>query len=127
MSPFAVLAALALADPGPPPAPVVDICVCTPARAQADILFRGVVVDAELRASGDGRSVQPRQATIFRVEKTLKGEAATPMKVWHLTDARKCGVTFSYGGSYLVRARLKNGAAETDLCLMPELKAKDPE
>lgn len=103
------------------------LCVCRKDLPAPDIVFRGVVIDAELRASIDGRSVQPRQATIFNVEKTIKGAAATPMKVWHVTDQKKCGVRFNYGEAYTVKARLKNGAAETDLCLMPELKQEEPE
>lgn len=123
---IAVLAA-ALAFAAPPPADAPFLCVCRKDPPPPDVVFRGVAVDAELRASEDGREVAARQATVFRVLKTIKGETSAPMKVWHVSDPGKCGVTFAYGQTYVVEARLKNGVAETDLCLMPALKPKDPE
>lgn len=115
---LALLAAALLA-----PADAPFLCVCAPNAKPADIEFEGVAVDAALVARLDGVGVEPRQATIFRVTRALKGEAKTPMKVWHLTSPQRCGVRFNYAASYRVKARVKNGAIETDACLMPELKA----
>ena len=116
-----ILAAAALAPPpAPPPAAV---CVCTARSRKPDIEFRGVAVDGAFVVAPDG-AADPRQATIFRVVKAFKGEAATPMKVWHLRNPERCCVIFNYASTYEVKARLKAGKAETDLCLMPELKPK---
>lgn len=100
------------------------LCTCANNATPADIEFRGVAVDAVLVAAEGGTKVELRQATVFRVTRVIKGEAASPMKVWHLTNPGRCGVTFNYASTYRVKARLKNGRAETDLCLMPELKPK---
>ncbi|NWG72462.1 MAG: hypothetical protein HXY23_12780 [Parvularculaceae bacterium] len=115
---FAMLAAALLA-----PADAPFLCVCSANAKPVDIEFEGVAVDAALVALKDGVGVEPRQATIFRVTRAFKGEAKTPMKVWHLTNPQRCGVKFNYAASYRVKARVKNGAVETDACLMPELKS----
>lgn len=116
-----VAAALAASSP---PADAPFLCACAKPARPADIEFRGVAIDATMVAGQGGANVESRQATVFRVTRVIKGEAATPMKVWHLSDPNRCGVTFNYAASYVVKARLKNGKAETDLCLMPELKPK---
>jgi hypothetical protein len=100
------------------------LCACPKEQRQPDIVFRGVAIDAALVLGPDGLNAHPRQATIFRVARVEKGAPSTPMKVWHLTDPGRCGVSFGYGATYTVRARLRQGEAETDACLMPELRKK---
>jgi hypothetical protein len=98
-------------------------CTCDGSR-KADVLFQGIPFDAQLILSDDGRSAEPRQATLFHVAKKLKGDAPADAKVWHVTDPDKCGVKFVYGRRYEVRARTIDGALETDSCLMPEAAVK---
>jgi len=119
---IALFAALLLA-----PADAPFMCACAPGAPPVDIEFEGVATDALLTATPDGLRVAPRQATIFRVTRVIKGEAKTPMKVWHLTNPQHCGVSFDYASSYRVKARFRNKEAETDACLMPELKVKPVE
>ncbi len=119
---IALFAALMLA-----PADAPFMCACAPDPKPADIEFEGVAIDALLTATPDGGAVAPRQATLFRVTRAIKGEAKTPMKVWHFVNPQRCGVSFNYASSYRVKARVKNGEAETDACLMPELKVKPGE
>lgn len=108
------------------PWPRRDACTCAAEARQEEIAFSGVVIDAELRADPSGRAIEPRQATIFRVVRVVAGSVESPAKIWHTTDAKKCGVRFDYGQVYLVRARKAENELETDLCLMPELGPEMP-
>jgi hypothetical protein len=116
---LAVLAAQA-SDPAP------FLCVCRRDAPAAEIVFRGVAIDAEMVAT-DGGGVAERQATVFRVTAPVKGAAATPMKIWHETTHARCGVAFAYGATYVVKARIKKGVVETDACLQPEAAIPAPE
>jgi hypothetical protein len=120
------LVAAFLLAAGEPPLAAPNICVCTDASKAADIEFRGVVTDALLTADATGKKINSRQAAVFQVIRKIKGAAATPMKVYHTVDPTKCGVQFNYSQTYVVRARLKKDIAETDSCLMPELKIVAP-
>lgn len=103
-------------------------CYCkTPDPNEKDIFFKGVVVDAELTVDSSGLSVTPRQATIFRAIEPQKLGLENPIKVWHVTNPDKCGVTFDYGKEYTVKARKKDDALETDLCLMKDYLPKEEE
>jgi hypothetical protein len=96
-------------------------CRCAaPAAGEEDVVFKGLVVDAEMTVDASGVAVEPRQATIFRLIRAVKGEVSGPVKVWHVTNPDKCGVTFDYGKEYTVIARKKNNALETDFCLMKD-------
>lgn len=53
-------AAAAHAAEPPPPRDAPFLCVCRRDLPAPDLVFRGVVVDAELRASEDGRNVAAR-------------------------------------------------------------------
>jgi hypothetical protein len=123
---------IALLQSGAPEAPDVrpwprrDACTCAAESREAEISFSGVVIDAELRADPSGRTIEPRQATIFRVVRVVVGSVESPAKIWHTTDAKKCGVRFDYGQVYLVRARKAENELETDICLMPELGGAEP-
>lgn len=118
---FALLQSGASAEPDLRPRPRHDACTCAAEARDEEIAFRGVAVDAELRADASGRNIESRQATIFRVIRVVAGSVESPVKIWHSTDTRKCGVRFDYGQVYLVRARNGKNELETDLCLMPEL------
>ncbi len=95
-------------------------CVCEDVDAAAVISFVGIVSDAQVLLGKDGRSPADRQATIFRVVKTYKGEVSNPAKVWHMTAAEKCGVTFDYGKRYTVTAIAVGDGLETNWCLGPK-------
>lgn len=96
-------------------------CRCAaPAPGEETVVFKGLVVDAEMRADASGLAVEPRQATIFRLIRAEKGEVSGPVKVWHATSPDRCGVAFDYGREYTVRARKEDEALETDFCLMKD-------
>jgi hypothetical protein len=113
----------------PPPLPRNPLCVCTDRRRASDVMFAGYVVDAEVRAKKDGTGVEPRQATVFRLRQVMIGDVvpegdANTIRVWHTTDPRSCGVRFDYGQLYVVKARKKKDALETDACMLEGLANK---
>lgn len=91
------------------------------------MIFNGVVVDAEVTVDASGRTANARQATIFRIVRTIKGEVESPAKVWHMTNIKKCGVQFDYGKLYVVHARIVDKVIETDACLTPWASEFPPE
>lgn len=93
------------------------LCVCQD-QADADkVRITGYAIDAQLILGEDGRSALPRQATIFRIEKGPK-DLASPVKIWHVTQPEKCGLSFAYGRRYDVVAVKKGEELETNWCLM---------
>lgn len=121
-----LIAALALqAAPGgwsPPAKDPYRRCVCE-ATGEAEVVrFRGAAVDAIVAVGPDGRTPQDRQATLFTLMRPVKGLAA-PVKVWHLKNPHKCGVTFDYGKLYDVVAVKSGEELETSYCLMPKKQA----
>ena len=104
----------------PPQSDPYARCVCVDVDQSTLVSFTGVVVDAQLLLGEDGRSPADRQATIFRVVKTLKGEVASPARIWHVTAPENCGVTFDYGKRYTVVAINNDGAFETNWCVAPK-------
>ncbi|MCA8887326.1 MAG: hypothetical protein KDA46_00725 [Parvularculaceae bacterium] len=109
--------ALAMKHP-PRPDPYAK-CVCEDADAASVMSFVGIVSDAQVLLGEDGRSPAARQATIFRVVKTVKGEVSNPARVWHMTAPEECGVTFDYGKRYDVRVIAVEDGLETSWCLKP--------
>lgn len=93
------------------------LCVCRDVAGAEQVTFAGYAVDAQLILGEDGRSAQPRQATIFRIEKGPK-DLASPVKIWHFTKPEKCGLSFAYGKRYEIVAVKKGDEIETDWCLM---------
>jgi hypothetical protein len=93
------------------------LCVCPDVSGAEKIEFTGFASDAEMILGEDGRSAEPRQATIFRIDKGPK-DLKSPVKVWHLTKPEKCGVSFAYGRRYNVVAVKKGDEIETNWCLM---------
>jgi hypothetical protein len=93
-------------------------CRCEAVDAAATVRFTGIVSDAELTAGEDGRTANPRQATIFRIVKSGAGGLAERVKVWHRTDPAQCGIRFDYGKRYDIVAVTKDGEFETDWCVM---------
>jgi hypothetical protein len=93
------------------------LCVCQDQSGAEQVTFTGYAVDAQLILGEDGRSAQPRQATIFRIEKGPK-DLATPVKIWHVTRPEKCGLSFAYGKRYDIVAVKKGEEFETNWCLM---------
>ncbi|MEZ5896404.1 MAG: hypothetical protein R3C40_02485 [Parvularculaceae bacterium] len=94
-------------------------CVCEEGDAATVMSFVGIVSDAQVLLGDDGRSPADRQATIFKVVKTIKGEVSNPAKVWHMTAPEKCGVTFDYGKRYDVAVIAVEDGLETSWCLKP--------
>lgn len=106
------------------------LCSCKGA-APAQLLLKGLVIDAEVTLGPDGRSANDRQATFFNVLSSREGAARAKVsgrtKVYHNSGAARCGVQFDYGKSYSVPVR-KNEAGnfETDFCLMTSADAVTP-
>lgn len=122
----AALAAAAMTQEAPPSDAASSerlreiLCGCA-AATPAETLLEGVVVDAELTLSPDGRTANQRQATIFTILNALDVAAGARVKIFHDAQAQ-CGVTFDYGKRYRIRARpIEDGAFETDYCLMNDL------
>ena len=92
-------------------------CACDEA-GQGDGEIVGVVADAELVLSADGRTASERQATVFSVIDGGGLTDADRIRIFHSTDEKKCGVTFSYGSRYTVSVRRADEELETDYCLM---------
>lgn len=83
------------------------------------ILLRGVVVDAEVMLSADGRSARDRQATIFAVDRGGAWNTGGRARVFHSTNEARCGVAFDYGRQYEILVRKDNdGGYKTDACLI---------
>jgi hypothetical protein len=95
-------------------------CVCEEVDPASLVSFTGIVSDAQVLLGEDGRSPAEKQATIFRVVKTLKGDVSSPAKIWHLTAPEKCGVTFDYGKRYTVVAMQSGDTLETSWCIAPK-------
>ena len=96
------------------------LCSCARAEEGTRVEFTGVASDAQMTLGADGRSAEPRQATIFKVLRGKSADVSDPAKVWHVTDPAKCGVKFDYGKRYDVVALKKpNGDLETSYCVMP--------
>lgn len=113
------------AAPSPPPLlpekdPYAE-CRCPASAEEAATSFVGVAKDARLRLGPDGRSVLPRQATVFSVisadDSSIR--VGADVSVWHVTAPADCGVTFDYGRRYEIRARKADDGLETDWCLDP--------
>lgn len=94
------------------------LCSCKAVDESSIVRFTGTASDAEMTLGPDGLSANARQATIFRVLKGESADAPNPAKVFHVTDPAKCGVSFDYGKRYDVIAVKKDGALETNWCLM---------
>lgn len=94
------------------------LCSCKAADASAIVKFTGYASDAEMTLSEDPQKPNARQATIFRVTKGRGDDVAEMTKVFHVVDPAKCGISFDYGKRYEVVAVRKDGALETDWCLM---------
>lgn len=100
------------------------LCSCAGVDKSQLISFTGIASDAQMTLKADGRSAEPRQATIFRVLNGANADLPDPAKVWHVTDPAKCGVRFDYGKRYdIVAQRKENGDLETSYCVMPKAKA----
>jgi hypothetical protein len=93
-------------------------CVCQAADPANVVRFTGYASDAEMTLSDDPEKTNARQATIFRVAKGRSDDVAEMTKIYHVTNPAKCGVSFDYGKRYDVVAVKKDGALETDWCLM---------
>lgn len=97
------------------------LCTCPPVDKESLVSFTGVASDAQMILGEDGRSAEPRQATIFRVLKGKSADVPDPAKVWHVANPAKCGVKFDYGKRYAIVAEKKsNGELETSYCVMPK-------
>jgi hypothetical protein len=108
------------ADAGAPDTRRIDpylLCVCPDVAGAENVEFSGYASDAVMILGEDGRSAQPRQATVFRVDKGPK-DLVSPVRVWHLTKPEKCGVSFAYGRRYDIVAVKKGDELETNWCLM---------
>ena len=101
-------------------------CFC-PSQIEADLVtMNGLVVGAEVTLAPDRLSTNERQATIFDIASADQSGINGRTKIWHVTSAAKCGVTFDYGKTYRVVARLtETGEYETDRCLMAPRKPRD--
>ena len=77
----------------------------------SDVVFKGRV----LRSTGD----ISRAATTFRVEATLKGNAAGELTVEHTVLGAACGLTFATGETTLVFAYRSRGKLWTSSCSQP--------
>lgn len=93
------------------------LCVCPNVAGLEKIEFSGYASDAEMILGEDGRSAEPRQATVFRLDKG-PNDLKSPVKVWHFTKPEKCGVSFAYGRRYDVVAVKRGEEIETNWCLM---------
>lgn len=93
------------------------LCVCPDVAGVERVEFSGYASDAVMILGEDGRSAQPRQATVFRIDRGPK-DLKSPVKVWHLTKPEKCGLSFAYGKRYDVVAVKKGDELETNWCLM---------
>lgn len=93
------------------------LCVCPDVAGAETVAFSGYASDAVMILGEDGRSAQPRQATVFRVDRGPK-DLKSPVKVWHLTKPEKCGLSFAYGRRYDIVAVKKGEELETNWCLM---------
>jgi hypothetical protein len=97
------------------------LCTCPAIDKENLVTFTGIASDAEMILGEDGRSAEPRQATIFRVLKGKGADVPDPVKVWHVTNPAKCGVEFDYGKRYaIVAEKNSNGELETSYCVMPK-------
>ena len=94
------------------------LCSCKPVDAVSLVKFSGIASDAEMTLSEDPMTANARQATIFRVLKGKSADVLDLTKVWHVTNPAKCGISFDYGKRYDVVAVKKDGALETDWCVM---------
>lgn len=119
--------AQAATDPAVRPPNFRSPCTCQIDLLEPELIFNGVVVDAEVTVDASGRTANARQATIFRIVRTIKGEVESPAKVWHMTNIKKCGVQFDYGKLYVVYARVVDRVIETDACLTPWASEFPPE
>lgn len=121
---FSVSAAtVAQAETAAPPAtkPLPSKCVCAQKimenAGEILVVVEGVVVDAQMTLSQDGRLANDRMATIFNLQQDSAIRGRTP--IWHNVDPDNCGVRFDYGRSYkLIVRKLENGVLETDFCLL---------
>jgi hypothetical protein len=128
---FGLFLAAAAQDAEPPEekAPAV-VCKCAEAPPADAVIFEGVPYDAQITLDANGQKPEPRQATLFRLQKievgdgpkTADGMPSKEVKVWHNADLKKCGVRFDYGKRYRVRARKVGDNLETDFCLMKDLQ-----
>lgn len=102
-------------------------CVCTDEPPTGLITLEGLVVDAEVTLAPGGLSTNDRQATIFDVAQSSKGDIKGRTRVWHSTVAAQCGVTFNYGQRYTITTRrLEEDGLETDACLAPSRYPRTP-
>lgn len=101
---------------------VVTSYTCTIAESDDFVVFQGVVIDGEVRLDATGRNADPHQATIFRVNRKIKGDVPDRAKIWHPTGADS-GVQFDYGKQYTVKAQKIEGEFETDICLMHDAES----
>ncbi|MGF1544797.1 MAG: hypothetical protein ACFB00_09900 [Parvularculaceae bacterium] len=104
-----------------PDGPLADVpaCVCDAVPETGLVTFEGVVRDAELRVGPDGRTVLPRQGTVFEVSRARGADLGDEARVYHLTPPAPCALTFDYGKRYTVRARRVGGVLESDRCIDP--------
>ena len=121
-----VVTALQSADElsAPPPKiePMSKTCDCSDADFSSYFEIRGLVIDAEVTLSASGLSMNERQATIFDAPKSKLPDGSVidgRVRVWHINNEAKCGVTFDYGKKYSVAVnRNEDGEFETNACLM---------
>jgi hypothetical protein len=122
----ALLATPAIAQEAPamPPQPK-RLCSCEIQKPGEIVEFIGVVSDAEVLLDETGANQLPRQASIFRIVRAPSSLKA-PVKIWHTTDTKRCGVQFNYGAQYYVKARKVGEELETDYCLMKGVHQTTP-
>lgn len=101
------------------------LCSCAAVDENSIVRFTGTASDAEMTLGPDGLSANARQATIFRVVKGESDATPNPAKVWHVTNPAKCGISFDYGKRYEVIAVKKDGALETNWCVMGKPRKDD--
>ncbi|NNE41976.1 MAG: hypothetical protein HKN14_13775 [Marinicaulis sp.] len=111
-----------LSAPPPKVGPSPKPCDCSEVDFSSYFELRGLVIDAEVTLRANGMSMNERQATIFDTPKSELADGSIVdgrIRIWHITNEAKCGVTFDYGKKYLVAVtRNQAGEFETNACLM---------
>jgi hypothetical protein len=83
------------------------------ARAHADVVFRGTVVDHTVPGSS-GSSMDPAVWT-FQVEEVFKGDAASRQGLVSAVDGASCGLEVRLGVDYVVFAHRERRPFEPEL------------
>lgn len=116
---FFQAAALVVAMGAAAPAGPACACSCLPPDpavqvANADVIFVGRVQRVGPMGQIDGR---PISATIFRVERSLKGQVGTWVAIHHQSgDSSFCGMSFDRDRTHVVFAKRSDGRLYAQTC-----------